>query len=249
MWRTMRRVLSVLYQLFVLGFLLYTVLTPWIREYTISVFASLPKHMYLIVLAVLLTVVEQVSIPLVVGRKPWPYAISLRSAWTTWRIKRRTGETFKEAFVRTEKGDKHYEHNAPFAPLDVPYLRILFIPLIYFGIPFLATLEEIMFRSYGNTFVTVLLFSVLFALAHVLNFFRVFDFILSFWLGLIFAFFYLTQGLQAAVMLHVILNVIGGGVLVWQKVFWPDVKKLIGHRRWYESLTVAWKRQLEQSSI
>lgn len=248
MKRKIRRVLAASYQVFVFGFLIYIVATPWIRDYSLVVFEALPKRLDLIVLAVLLTIVELLGIALLVKRKPWPYALSQRTVWQTWREKRRTGETFKEAFQRMQPGDGFYEFNAPFAPLETPYLWILFVPLIYMSLPYLATLEEILFRSYGNTLPAVLLFSALFAIVHIPSGFRVYDLMLSFGLALLFAAFYISEGLHSAVLFHVAINVIGVGVLIWQKVFWPDLKKLVGEKEWYRKADAWFTKEMERST-
>ena len=234
----MRRITRWIFVILAFGILGYNLSVPWMREYSLSVYKALPKSGLLLIEAALIQVLAIGTIVLLRARRPAPYAWSLKTLLNMRRKRKEQGGGWSEAYASLSDEERFPEVNVNFAALEVSYLRMLFIPLIFMSLPFLATLEEMIFRNGKDTLVAVLLFSALFALAHVPSGFSVIDTLLSFGVGLIFALHYAVGGIGDAVILHTAINVMGVAILVMSKVFWPDyISQHVVHRSWYRKAT------------
>lgn len=219
----MSRIIKWTFTVLVLGILIQIVRVPWMREFSFKVYAALPNYGLLLVEALLIQVFAIVVVTLLHKQRPRPYAWSIKTLWNIWWKRVELSSTWKEAYQALDADDEFPEVNVNFAALEVPYLRLLFIPLFFMSLPFLATIEELIFRNGKDTFLSIIIFSVLFAIAHVPSGFSVIDTLLSFGVGMLFAAHYLNGGIGEAVLLHTAINVSGVAILVWAKVVWPKV--------------------------
>ncbi|MEX0877286.1 MAG: CPBP family intramembrane glutamic endopeptidase [Candidatus Spechtbacterales bacterium] len=240
----MKRATKWIFTVLAFGILIYNMSVPWIRDYSISIYRALPNSGALLIEALLIQIAAIGVVAFLHKRRPQPYAWSAKTWINTRRKKKELNCSRKEAYRALKPEEKFPEVNVNFAALDIPYLRMLFIPLLFMSLPFLATIEELIFRNGKNTILSVLIFSMLFALAHVPSGFSVIDALLSFGVGMLFAAHYLIGGIGEAILLHTAINVSGVAILVWMKVVWPDVKPFFERLSLYKTANNSLENEL-----
>ncbi len=129
------------------------------------------------------------------------YFVQLRFEWSEWWL----GTLFKKEAPRESLVEE---------PMMLhPLWCVLYASVLLFTLPAFAAYEELIFREWVVTdMVSVILWSLIFAVAHLLMMVKLKTVVALFLTGFIYGLVFLYEGLAQAVQLHFAFNVIGVSV-------------------------------------